>query len=243
MTSLAGARGDRAFRHRIDGWDSPVGRLENLGMAFASFTSIDEIAKKYGITFRREGFVVPMPGVSAGANYLEELDFTLREVPFQRSESFTCEALIYPTLREVWKSFRAALMLLSHEALAADADLRGEVDYVVCRRSPLGPLISDLPALLVGEAKKDETTAGWNQALGGMIAARKLDGDSDRSFFGLTTNGLTWAFGKLERSTFTIDPKVYSVRDSADLFGALHFVFAACRDQLLTSPSKTSTPA
>lgn len=205
-------------------------------MAFTSFTSIDEIAKKYAITFRREGFVAPVPGVTAGAAYLDELELTLREVPFQRSESFTCEALIYPTLREVWKAYRADLTLLSHEPLAADADLRGEVDYIVCRRSPLGPLIADLPVLLVGEAKKDETTAGWNQALGGMVAARKLDGDSARTFFGLTTNGLTWAFGKLEGATFTIDPKVYSVRDTAALFGALHFVFAACRDQLPAPP-------
>ena len=206
-------------------------------MAFTTFTSIDELAKKYGITFRRQAFVLPVAGVSGGAGYLEELELTLSEVPFQRSESFTCEALIYPTLREVWKAYRGSLTLLSHEPLAADADLRGEIDYLVCRRSPLGPLISDLPVLLIGEAKKDETTAGWNQALGGMIAARKLDGDSARTFFGLTTNGLTWAFGKLHGATFTIDPKVYNVRDTADLFGALHFVFAACRDQLAAEGS------
>ena len=202
-------------------------------MAFASFTSIDELAKKYGITFRRERFVVPLAGVTGGPGYLEELELTLSEVPFQRSESFTCEALIYPTLREVWKVFRASLTLLSHEPLAADADLRGEVDYLVCRRSPLGPLISDLPILLVGEAKKDETTAGWNQALGGMIAARKLDGDSGRTFFGLTTNGLAWTFGKLEGATFTLDPQVFGVRDTTELLGALHFMLTACRDQLI----------
>lgn len=206
-------------------------------MAFPAFTSIDELAKKYGITFKRERFVEPVAGVSGGAGYLEELDLTLSEVPFQRSESFACEALIYPTLREVWKVFRASLTLLSHEPLAADADLRGEVDYLVCRRSPLGPLISDLPILLVGEAKKDETTAGWNQALGGMLAARKLDGESGRTFYGLTTNGSAWSFGKLERAVFTIDPQVYGVRQSDQLFGALHFAFAACRDQLAADPS------
>ncbi len=211
-------------------------------MAFSNFTSIDELAKKYRITFRRERFIEPFVGVSPGESYLEELALTLSDVPFQRSESFTCEALIYPTLREVWKSYRASLTLLSHEPLMADADLRGEVDYLVCRRSPLGPLISDQPVLLIGEAKKDETTAGWNQALGGMIAARKLDGDSTRTFFGLTTNGLTWAFGKLECDVFTLDPKVYNIQDTRELFGALHFVFAGCRDQLESSPSMATTP-
>ena len=200
-------------------------------MAFANFTSIDELAKKYGITFQREQFVVPIAGVSFGAGYRSELDLTLSDVPFQRSESFTCEALIYPTLREVWKAFRADLTLLSHESIAADADLRGEVDYVVCKRSELGPLIADKPYLLVGEAKKDDTTSGWNQALGGMIAARKIDGDSNRTFFGLTTNGLAWSFGKLAGSLFVQDPKIYNIRDSDELAGALHYVFEACRSQ------------
>lgn len=201
-------------------------------MAFTNFTSIDELAKKYGITYRREQFVAPVAGVAFGEAYRQELDLTLSEVPFQRSESFTCETLIYPTLREVWKSYRADLTLLSHEPLVADADLRGEVDYIVCKRSPLGPLISDLPYLLVGEAKKDDTTSGWNQALGGMIAAQKLDGNSTRTFYGLTTNGLAWSFGKLQASAFTQDPKIFNVRDTDELAGALHFLFAACRDQL-----------
>ena len=201
-------------------------------MSFTNFTSIDALATKYGITFRRESFVVPIQGVTFGPAYREELDLTLSDVPFQRSESYTCEAIIYPTLREVWKAFRADLTLLSHESIVADDDLRGEVDYLVCKRSALGPLIADRPYLLVGEAKKDDTSSGWNQALGGMIAARILDGDSGRTFFGLTTNGLAWSFGKLTRDVFTQDPKIYNVQDTHELAGALHFVFAACRDQI-----------
>jgi hypothetical protein len=202
-------------------------------MAFADFTSIEELAIKYSITYQREQFVVPVAGVSFGASYREELELTLSDVPFQRSESFTCETLIYPTLREVWKVYRADLTLLSHEPINADNDLRGEIDYVVCKRSALGPLIADRPYLLIGEAKKDDTTSGWNQALGGMIAARKLDQDSKRTFFGLTTNGLAWSFGKLTENVFTQDPKIYSVRASDELAGALHFVFAACREQIV----------
>ena len=201
-------------------------------MSFTNFTSIDALATKYGITFRRESFVVPVKGVTFGPGYRKELDLTLSDVPFQRSESYTCEAIIYPTLREVWKAFRADLTLLSHESIVADDDLRGEVDYLVCKRSALGPLIADRPYLRVGEAKKDDTSSGWNQALGGMIAARILDGDSGRTFFGLTTNGLAWSFGKLTRDVFTQDPKIYNVQDTHELAGALHFVFAACRDQI-----------
>ena len=125
-------------------------------MAYANFTSIDELAKKYGITFQRKQFVTPVEDVSFGASYRSELDYTLCDLPFQRSECFTCETLIYRTLREVWKVYRADLTLLTRESIAADADLRGEADYVVCNRSELGPLFADMPHLLVGEAMKDE---------------------------------------------------------------------------------------
>lgn len=207
-------------------------------MAATRFASIEVIAITYGITFHREPFVVPIAGVSFGQNFRQELDLTLREVPFQRSESHTREAMIYPILREAWKSFRSDLTLLSHEMIAADDELRGEVDYAVCRRSPLGPLVSDKPYLLVGELMFDDSKSSWCQALGGMLAAQKIDGDPHRTFFGLTTTGLGWRFGKLEGSVFTQDPKVYGIGNLDKLAGALHFVFAACRDQLRTDPPR-----
>jgi hypothetical protein len=205
-------------------------------VAFTNFTSVEEIAIKYGISFQRKQFVVPVEGVTVSEYFRKELDFTLSDVPFQRSEGFTCEAVIYPVLREVWKSFHTELTLLSHEAIVADSELRGEVDYIICKRSHLGPLISDKPYVLIGEAKKDDSTGGWSQALGGMLAAQKIDGKTNRTFFGLTTTGLAWRFGKLERAVFTQDPNVYGLGDLDELAGALHFVFTACRDQLRATP-------
>jgi hypothetical protein len=205
-------------------------------MAFSAFSSLEDVVTKYAITYRRQPFVIPAAGPPFSDGYLAELAYTLESVPFQRSEGFVCEALIYPTLRDISKHYRDHLTLLSHEAVAADADLRGELDYVVTKRSPLGPLVPGKPHLLVGEATRSDLDAGWGQALAGMMAARKLDGDGERVFHGISTTGRVWAFGKLEGTTFTEDPRPFGVEDVAQLAGALHFAFAACRDQVLATP-------
>jgi hypothetical protein len=76
-----------------------------------------------------------------------------------------------------------------------------------------------------------------------MIAARKLDGDTKRVFHGISTTGRVWAFGRLVGTTFTEDPRPFGVDDVAQLAGALHFVFAACRDQVLAAPVDSPIPA
>jgi len=205
-------------------------------MAFPSFGSLEEVLTKYGITYERQPFVVSHDGPPFSDGYLNELTYTLQSVPFQRSGGFVREALIYPTLRDISKTYRDHLTLLSHEPVAADADLRGELDYVVTQRSPLGPLVPGKPLLLVGEAKRSDLDAGWGQAVAGMVAVRKLDGDSERVFHGISTTGRVWAFGRLCGQTFTEDPRPFGVDDTAQLAGALHFVFSACRDQILAAP-------
>src|SRR4051812_45463463 len=99
-------------------------------MAFTSFSSLDDVLRRYSIRQVRGEFVSGAEHPAAGGNYLDELRLTLTEVPFSRSEGFVCEALIYPTLREVWKHYRANLSLFSHETVEADEELRGELDYV-----------------------------------------------------------------------------------------------------------------
>ncbi len=112
---------------------------------------------------------------------------------------------------------------------------KGGVDECLAHE-PLGPLVPGKPLLLVGEAKRSDLDAGWGQALAGMLAARKLDGDSEQVFHDISTTGRVWAFGRLVGNTFTEDPRPFGVDDSGQLAGALHFVFAACRDQLSTLP-------
>ena len=205
-------------------------------MAFAQFTSIEQIAARYGIEYGREAFLRPVAGATLSPTLREELDYSLRMVPFQRSEMLAREAVIYPILRDVAKHYSDHLTLFSGEPVNADADLRGEVDYVVCRRSPLGPLMPDRPYLMVGEAKRDDSSGGWAQAFGGMLAARILNDDTRLTYYGLTTTAQSWRFGRLTGNRFVQDPRVFGITDDL-LAGALHFVFSACRDQLLQPPA------
>jgi hypothetical protein len=147
--------------------------------------------------------------------------------------------LIYPLLREVWKPFHEALTLWSHESIAYDDDLCGVPDYIVARRSPLGPVIFDLPIVLVIEAKKDDFTHGWGQCLAALLAAQKLNDAPDQTFYGITTNGRGWEFGQLHGDRFTQDPRPYSVQDLDVLAAAIHFVMIKCREQLVREPAVT----
>jgi len=200
-------------------------------MPFANYQSVADVARPFQIHFRRENFVIPLPAPLSDY-FRSELDFTLREVPFDDSESAACETLIYPCLREVWRAYLEALTLWSHQPITYDADLSGVPDYLVARRSPLGPLILDQPYLLVVEAKKDDFTRGWGQCVAAMLAAQKLNDLPEQTIYGITTNGQVWQFGQLHADVFTKDPRSFTLEDVDNLGAALHFVFAQCRDQV-----------
>ncbi|MGL6096078.1 MAG: hypothetical protein ACRC7O_09815 [Fimbriiglobus sp.] len=205
-------------------------------MAFASFKSLDDVLRRYSVREERAEFVRPTVGPAPSDYFLSELRFTLAAVPYRRSEMAACETLIYPVLREVWRHYTDQLSLFSHEPIPADDDPRGETDYLVTARSPLSAFIPDRPILLVGEAKRDDFQKGWAQALAGMVAASRLDGPPGRTIYGLSTTGAVWSFGNLTGGVFTNDPRLFPVQRTDELFAALHFVFAACRDQVLAAP-------
>ena len=208
-------------------------------MPFASYGSIAEVARAYQIRCARSPFVAPAEGF-VGEAFRDELEFTLNEVPYEQSESFACEALIYPLLREVWKPFRDVLTLWSHIPVGFDEDLCGVPDYVLARRSPLGPMIFDPPyILLVVEAKEDDFIRGWGQCLAAMLAAQKLNPSTAPTLFGASTNGRAWEFGRLRGAEFTQDPRQFSISELDTLAGALRFVMNGCREQTARQPVAT----
>ena len=117
--------------------------------------------------------------------------------------------------------------------MAYDADLSGVPDYLVARRSPLGPLILDQPYLLIVEAKKDDFTRGWGQCLAAMLAAQKLNAGAEQTVYGMTTNGQVWQFGQLHAEVFTLDTRSFTLEDVDSLAASLHFVFTQCREQVM----------
>ncbi|MGH7224269.1 MAG: hypothetical protein ACRELF_13645, partial [Gemmataceae bacterium] len=173
-------------------------------MPFTDYATIGDVARAYQITLRDEKFVAlgerPISDILR-----EELAFAENHVAYSRSETALRENLIYPILREVWKSYLQDLMLWSHETLRYDADLSGIPDYMVGRLSPLGRWVVQPPYIVVIEAKRDDFVRGWGQCLAALLAAQKLNNLPELTLYGIATNGLFWQFGKLEGATFTQD--------------------------------------
>jgi hypothetical protein len=206
-------------------------------MPFGSYKSISDVGNAYQITGKKEPFISPVD-VAVREGFRSDLDFVLREVYFNNSEFSVCENFIYPTLKEVWKSYTACLQLWGHEPLNFDADLSGVPDYFVARRSPLGKMMRHVPpyVLMVVEAKRDSFEEGWGQCLAAMLAAQKLNQESELTVHGAVSNGRVWEFGKLHASSFTHDGRLFTLDDPGRLLGALHFIFTQCQHQVLGQP-------
>ena len=204
-------------------------------MPFGSYGSVAEVARAHHLHYARADFVRPLP-TSLPNYFRSELTFTLREIPFQRSDRSAGEAVIYPFLREVWKPFRDTLTLCSHEAITYDEDLCGTPDYLVSRRSPLGSLVLDPPYLaLVVQAKRDDFCWGWGQCAAAMLAALRINDTRDQTAYGIVTNGQLWEFGHLQGQALIQDVRGFSLQDLDQLAGAIHFTLAQCRAQVVAA--------
>ncbi len=200
-------------------------------MAFTSFKNTDEVVKKYLLYIRNGAVIPPAPDSPPfSAAFLAELNFNLTYLRPTRSETGAGEVLLFPILREVWKTYYQTLTLITHEALDYDADLCGFPDYYVCRLSKHGRL-PEVPYLLVAEAKLDDFEKAWGQCLAAMLAAQKLNGTGEIPVYGMASNGRAWEFGVLHRDEFTRQLGGYTVTEPDALAAMLHAVFRACRDQ------------
>ena len=201
-------------------------------MPFTAYTSADAVVRAHHVQYRRAEFVEPLP-TALSDHFRAELAFTLKEVPFERTEYGASETLIYPFLREVWKPFRDVLTLWSHEPISYNEDLSGTPDYLVTRRSPLGSLVFDIPYLLVVEAKRDDFLRGWGQCAAAMLAVLKMNNIPGQTIYGITTNGQLWQFGQLHENTLTVETRGFSLQNVDELAGAIHFALAQCRAQVI----------
>jgi hypothetical protein len=202
---------------------------------FTDYATIGDVALAYQIILRDERFVV-LRERSISDRLREDLAFAENHVAYSRSETALRENLIYPILKEVWKSYLQDLMLWSQEPLRYDADLSGVPDYIVGRLSPLGRWVVQPPFIVVIEAKRDDPERGWSQCLAALLAAQKLNNLPELTLYGIATNGRSWEIGKLEGKTFTREPLPFSLRNLEELCAAHHFVFEQCQAQVLRLP-------
>jgi hypothetical protein len=209
-------------------------------MEFTDYKGIDHVVKKHKLRMIPGTAILPAAGAPPFTDYfLAELAFSLRRLPVGRSEAGSGEIVLFPLLREVWKTYADDLSLFTHESLEYDDDLRGTPDYFVCRTSEYGPTIPEVPYLLVIEAKLDDFERAWGQCLAAMLAAQKLNATPENPVYGIATNSKTWEFGVLLGQEFTYDLNPIALHNLDSLRQALHGVFCACRDLALVH---TATP-
>lgn len=200
-------------------------------MAFSNFKSIGQTVKELQLIYAEANFV--LESVFPVSDYFrQDLEYVMREGVVNNSEFAICENLIYPVLKEVWKSYGSKFTLWSHQLLTCDESLSGFPEYILARRSPLGKVVFDQPYLLIVEAKQDNFDWGWGQCLAEMAAADRLHGESAVTIFGIVSNGITWEFGKLEGRNFTHHPATYSIFELDRLFAVVNYIFLQCEIQL-----------
>ncbi|PSF37386.1 hypothetical protein C7H19_10695 [Aphanothece hegewaldii CCALA 016] len=200
-------------------------------MAFSNYKTVGEVLKTYQITYTEANFIVET-SFDISDYFREDLALVTREGVVDNSEFAICENLIYPILKEVWKSYYSNFVLWSHQSLIYDEELSGFPEYILAKRSPLGKIVFEKPYFLLVEAKQDKFDEGWAQCLAEMVAAQRLNNEQQLVIFGVVSNGKVWQFGKLEANLFTRNKTFYTIQELDQLFAAVNYVFQQCEMQL-----------
>ncbi|MBH8566560.1 hypothetical protein I8748_31155 [Nostoc sp. CENA67] len=202
-------------------------------MPFNDYKTIGEVVKAFQVIYTEANFIGEVEFHIS--DYLrEDLETMMHDGVVDNSEFAICENLIYPVIKEVWKTYKSKFIIWSHQSLNYDEKLSGFPEYILARRSPLGKVVFDKPYFILVEAKQDNFETGWAQCLAEMIAAQRLNGEVEIIIFGIVSNGATWQFGKLEANVFTRNILPYNIYELQKLFAAVNFVFQQCELQLNT---------
>ncbi|MCF4965761.1 hypothetical protein [Nostoc sp. CMAA1605] len=200
-------------------------------MAFSNFKTIGEVLKAFQVTYTEANFISEL-AFTISDYFREDLELMMRDAVVDNSEFAICENLIYPVIKEVWKTYRHHFVLWSHQSLNYDEKLSGFPEYILAKRSPLGKVVFDKPYFILVEAKQDNFETGWAQCLAEMIAAQRLNGEYQVVIYGIVSNGDRWQFGKLEGEIFTRNITYYTIQELGKLFAAVNFIFQQCEVQL-----------
>jgi hypothetical protein len=202
-------------------------------MPYNNYKKIEDVLLAFGISYTEQNFIQASQ-VETPAYFASEIELTLKEGVYKNSEYALCETLIYPALREIWKLYKADLLLWSHQPLYYDENLCGIPDYMVAKRSPMGKIFFEKPFLIIVEAKKDNFEEGWSQCIAATIAAQKINNNSDltASVFGIVSTGVIWEFGMLSTNQFVKEITIYTIQNLNLLFSALKYMFEQSKLQI-----------
>jgi hypothetical protein len=130
------------------------------------------------------------------------------------SEKARSEAIIFPILLEVRRQLDRKVSVFSGEDFTVDIDieLSGRCDFLISQSAE--QLFIKAPAVILIEAKKEDTKPGLGQCIAEMIAAQRFNAKANQEIpiiYGCVTSGTAWRFLKLEDKTVTIDLSDYPV--------------------------------
>jgi hypothetical protein len=128
------------------------------------------------------------------------------------NEKARSEAIINPILLEVRRICDRQISVFSGEDFTVDfkAELAGRCDFLISK-SP-EQLFIQAPAVIIVEAKKEDTKSGLGQCIAEMVAAQRFNLAAKQpipTVYGSVSSGTAWKFLKLEDCTVTIDLQDY----------------------------------
>ena len=195
-------------------------------MALGDYKNIAQVQKEFGVKYEETNFI-PAAEMEPSPIFQSEFAFTLENFDVYTSEAARTEAIIFPILRELYKSYYDHLSLWIQAPLAYNDKLKGTPDYLLATKSPLGKTVLETPLVAIVEAKKNDFEQGWGQCLAELVAAQKLNQDETAVVYGIVTDGKLWEVGKLAQTTFIKNGESFTVDHLARLFGVLNFIFQA----------------
>lgn len=202
-------------------------------MGFSRYKVVGDVLKEFQVTYAEEDFMGTAE-FQISDYFRDDLQTVMQEGVVYSTEFAICENLIYPILKEIWKQYSQKFTLWSHRSLNYNDSLSGFPEYILARRSPLGKVVFDQPYFILVEAKQDNFESAWAQCLAEMIAAQRLNEDSNITVFGITSNGSTWQFGKLVVDHFMLNRTFFTIQELDQLFAAVNYIFQQCEIQLNT---------
>jgi hypothetical protein len=200
-------------------------------MPFGKFKTYEEVATKFHVTLKRISFVQEKE-LHVDKALFNFVASNLINPSSYISENALCETIIANILNIVKKE--GPLEVWSHVTFnVSEADgLVGEPDFLIAPVANIGTTFT-VPVLCVVEAKKDDFTGGWGQALATMIAVQKYNDDTEKEVFGSVTNGDIWQFGKLQGHELSMETVSYSAtEDLQRLFNVIHWLFSEAEKRI-----------
>ena len=183
-------------------------------MAYNKFT-LRKVVEDFSLQIIERGTFIPeLEDVAPSALLTETLADGVPWATAVGSEKARSEAIITPILLEIRRRLDRQVSVFSGEDFTVDveAELSGRCDFLVSKSAE--QLFIKAPAVIIIEAKKEDTKQGLGQCIAEMVAAQRFNAAAQEDIpviYGCVTSGTAWRFLQLEGTVVTIDLIDYSV--------------------------------